>query len=160
MGMSFKKPFRAVPVKLSPAYIGRQQRDARMTLALRLVGAFAFGLVAALALHWFRSEPTASPPIEPALVEASIVMSEPAVRERPMSAAELDAQQPSVRSGFAETRIERRPIPSFPITGTFRNCSAARAAGAAPLYRGQPGYGAHMDEDNDGIACEPFMALR
>ncbi|WP_374471188.1 thermonuclease family protein [Phenylobacterium sp.] len=40
--------------------------------------------------------------------------------------------------------------------GAFRNCAEARAAGAAPLYRGQPGYGAHMDGDGDGIACEPY----
>ena len=41
-------------------------------------------------------------------------------------------------------------------SGSFRNCAAARAAGAAPLYRGQPGYGAHMDGDGDGVACEPY----
>jgi hypothetical protein len=39
---------------------------------------------------------------------------------------------------------------------SYRNCAAARAAGAAPLYRGQPGYAAHLDRDNDGIACEPY----
>lgn len=38
----------------------------------------------------------------------------------------------------------------------FRNCAAARAAGAAPLYRGRPGYRPEMDGDNDGIACEPY----
>lgn len=36
----------------------------------------------------------------------------------------------------------------------FRNCASARAAGATPLRRGQPGYGAHMDGDGDGVACE------
>lgn len=40
--------------------------------------------------------------------------------------------------------------------GAFRNCAEARAAGRAPLYRGQPGYGAHMDGDGDGVACEPY----
>lgn len=38
----------------------------------------------------------------------------------------------------------------------YRNCAEARAAGAAPIRRGQPGYGAHMDGDGDGIACEPY----
>jgi hypothetical protein len=37
---------------------------------------------------------------------------------------------------------------------SFRNCAAARAAGAAPLRRGQPGYASHLDADDDGIACE------
>lgn len=36
----------------------------------------------------------------------------------------------------------------------YKNCSAARAAGAAPLYRGQPGYRSSLDRDGDGIACE------
>jgi endonuclease YncB( thermonuclease family) len=38
----------------------------------------------------------------------------------------------------------------------FRNCKEAWAAGAAPLYRDQPGYRPEMDSDGDGIACEPF----
>ncbi|MDG2003000.1 MAG: thermonuclease family protein, partial [Novosphingobium sp.] len=32
----------------------------------------------------------------------------------------------------------------------FRNCAAARAAGAAPLYQGQRGYRPQLDADNDG----------
>lgn len=36
----------------------------------------------------------------------------------------------------------------------YKNCSAARAAGAAPVHRGDPGYGKHLDRDGDGIGCE------
>ena len=36
----------------------------------------------------------------------------------------------------------------------YANCSAARAAGAAPVRRGDPGYASHLDRDNDGIGCE------
>ena len=36
----------------------------------------------------------------------------------------------------------------------FANCSAARAAGAAPVRRGDPGYGVHLDRDRDGVGCE------
>ena len=36
----------------------------------------------------------------------------------------------------------------------FANCTAARAAGAAPIYLGQPGYRAALDGDKDGVACE------
>jgi hypothetical protein len=36
----------------------------------------------------------------------------------------------------------------------FRNCSEARAAGAAPVRRGDPGYAPHLDRDNDGVGCE------
>lgn len=36
----------------------------------------------------------------------------------------------------------------------FANCTAARAAGAAPVRRGDPGYGSHLDRDDDGLGCE------
>ena len=36
----------------------------------------------------------------------------------------------------------------------YRNCDEARAAGAAPIYRGEPGYRPALDRDGDGIACE------
>jgi hypothetical protein len=38
----------------------------------------------------------------------------------------------------------------------YGGCNEVRAAGKAPLFRGDPGYGAHMDRDGDGIACEPY----
>lgn len=41
-----------------------------------------------------------------------------------------------------------------PVGSIYPNCTAARAAGAAPLYAGQPGYGRKLDLDGDGIACE------
>lgn len=36
----------------------------------------------------------------------------------------------------------------------YPNCTAARQAGPTPIYRGQPGYGSHLDRDGDGKACE------
>ena len=38
--------------------------------------------------------------------------------------------------------------------GYYANCSAARAAGVAPIPAGAPGYRAGLDRDNDGWACE------
>lgn len=38
--------------------------------------------------------------------------------------------------------------------GAWRNCSEARAAGAAPVLRGEAGYGPHLDRDDDGVGCE------
>ena len=40
------------------------------------------------------------------------------------------------------------------MTAPFENCAAARAAGAAPLHVGDPGYSTDMDGDRDGVACE------
>jgi hypothetical protein len=39
-------------------------------------------------------------------------------------------------------------------TTVFRRCADARAAGRAPIRRGQPGYAPHLDADNNGVACE------
>jgi hypothetical protein len=36
----------------------------------------------------------------------------------------------------------------------FANCAQARAAGAAPVRVGDPGYGRHLDRDGDGVGCE------
>jgi hypothetical protein len=36
----------------------------------------------------------------------------------------------------------------------YANCDAARAAGAAPVRVGDPGYGRHLDRDGDGVGCE------
>ncbi|MFP1131572.1 excalibur calcium-binding domain-containing protein [Asticcacaulis sp. W401b] len=38
----------------------------------------------------------------------------------------------------------------------YSNCSTAKAAGVAPIYRWEPGYRAAMDRDGDGVACEPW----
>ncbi|GGC78095.1 hypothetical protein GCM10011512_00790 [Tersicoccus solisilvae] len=46
------------------------------------------------------------------------------------------------------------PAPADPGSVYYPNCSAARAAGVAPLHRGEPGYRSAMDGDDDGIACE------
>ena len=38
----------------------------------------------------------------------------------------------------------------------YARCDDARAAGAAPMRRGEPGYRPALDRDSDGIACEPY----
>jgi hypothetical protein len=57
-------------------------------------------------------------------------------------------------------RMDRQPATPTEVVQplsavSYANCDAARAAGAAPLYRGQPGYSRRLDADRDGIACEP-----
>ena len=63
------------------------------------------------------------------------------------------------------------PIPSTPATTTpaiitpattappaaavhYKNCTAVRAAGAAPIHAGDPGWQTKFDGDGDGIGCE------
>ncbi|MDQ0323826.1 endonuclease YncB(thermonuclease family) [Pararhizobium capsulatum DSM 1112] len=40
------------------------------------------------------------------------------------------------------------------VSRPFPNCAAARAAGAAPVYAGDPGYQPKLDRDHDGVGCE------
>jgi hypothetical protein len=52
--------------------------------------------------------------------------------------------------------VTRSPsiAPLVPSTVYYKSCAEARAAGAAPLHRGDPGYRAGLDGDGDGTACE------
>lgn len=150
--MSFKKPFRAVPIREGAHYAAqkrkRRQKDfiAKLTTGLVLMTAVGAGA------HFMRDRSAPSPTDERQPVEAA-----PYVAPRLMSAAELDAQQPSA---IAPARAQARSMPAGGTSWSYPNCRAARAAGAAPLYVGQPGYGAHMDGDGDGIACEPYHGPR
>jgi hypothetical protein len=56
---------------------------------------------------------------------------------------------------FSASPSRAAPARAAPASGVFANCSEARAAGAAPVRRGDPGYGAHLDRDGDGVGCEP-----
>lgn len=60
------------------------------------------------------------------------------------------------RAGSASRSAPRqtRSYAIGPSSGAFRNCAAARAAGAAPVRSGDPGYGRHLDRDGDGVGCE------
>jgi hypothetical protein len=59
-----------------------------------------------------------------------------------------------VPSPSAPTPEAPPPAPTRPATQPYANCAAARAAGAAPLHRGDPGWSDSMDGDGDGTACE------
>ena len=58
------------------------------------------------------------------------------------------------RGGSARPAAPRRAAGPLSGEGAFPNCAAARAAGAAPVWRGDAGYSARLDRDGDGVACE------
>ena len=92
------------------------------------------------------------------------------------------ARQVAVKTGYGlwATRAERNaaatvlagcpaePLPGEPATGgtaqaapapqpagtAYADCDAVRAAGAAPIRRGAPGWNDTFDGDGDGIGCE------
>ncbi|MBX3665391.1 MAG: excalibur calcium-binding domain-containing protein [Burkholderiales bacterium] len=83
---------------------------------------------------------TAFPP------EAQATPSKPSAAD-----GQYSIQQPS---SSQDRKSAGKPVRSF------RNCSEARAAGAAPIRRGEPGYAPHLDRDGDGVACEPYRGRR
>lgn len=76
-------------------------------------------------------------------------------------AAAAEAEEERQRQEEAAQNTPAPAAPSEPQSNTnsdssvyYKNCTAAREAGAAPVHRGEPGYGTHLDRDNDGIGCE------
>jgi hypothetical protein len=61
---------------------------------------------------------------------------------------------PGVPTPSSQAGTPRGVTGSAGRTVHYENCDAARAAGAAPVRRGDPGYGPHLDRDGDGSACE------
>jgi len=76
-------------------------------------------------------KPVAPAPVAPAPVEAPVVAPAPVV----------------------QAPVDQAPAPEESFV-FYQNCAAARAAGAAPIMAGQPGYSRKLDRDGDGIACE------
>lgn len=72
-------------------------------------------------------------------------------------AAEAVAQAEAARQAktLADQQEAQRNAPANSApSGGYANCAAARAAGAAPVYRGEPGYAPRLDGDDDGIGCD------
>jgi len=55
-----------------------------------------------------------------------------------------------------KAKLAPRPPTTQPRSQSsyYANCTAARAAGVTPIYRGEPGYSSKLDRDGDGVACE------
>jgi hypothetical protein len=78
--------------------------------------------------------PTSTAPPPPPVEPPPVTQTQPPVQVQPQPAPEQ--------------------TPDPPAAAYYANCSAARAAGAAPLHRGEPGYRSGLDRDGDGVACE------
>ena len=92
---------------------------------------------------------------------AALAVARPTTTTPPTTAAPPTTTAPvaTTRAPVARSSPSTSPQPSSPSTTQapstyYKNCDAARAAGAAPVHRGDPGYGPHLDRDNDGIGCE------
>lgn len=63
-----------------------------------------------------------------------------------------------IKLGGGPEKSEQAIANPAPLVGstatTYRNCDAVRAAGRAPIHRGDPGYSRNLDRDGDGVGCE------
>ncbi|MET9029345.1 excalibur calcium-binding domain-containing protein [Nocardia sp. NPDC004168] len=89
---------------------------------------------------------TTAAPLPPTTPETTIAPTSPPAAVAPAPPAAVVPTPPAAAV----------PVPPRPAAPSvyYSNCAAARAAGAAPLRRGEPGYRAELDRDKDGIACE------
>jgi micrococcal nuclease len=77
--------------------------------------------------------------------QAAPVVGNPSPKPQPKPKPQSQAPKPAPRPVAAAPK---------PAAASYKNCAAVKAAGAAPLYAGQPGYSSKLDRDGDGVACE------
>ena len=110
------------------------------------------------------TEPTVEPQVSPAQVTEETVQQQmgfvaPDADADPDAHAYIDAPDidaPVVEAPAAEVpAVEEQQAPApAPAAAYYANCAAVRAAGAAPIYAGDPGYSSDLDRDGYGVACE------
>lgn len=100
-----------------------------------------------------------------AAAEAARLAAEQAAAAEAARVAEAERQAEAARRAEADRQAAASRaatlVPPAASSGgaasgsvSYANCDAVRAAGAAPLYAGQPGYSGKLDRDKDGVACE------
>jgi hypothetical protein len=104
----------------------------------RIAGAVAILALSALGTSCGSATPTGSNPTTTTVPPAPPA----AVTTPPPPPPPVATQEPAPTTTAA-------PPPAY-----YANCAAAKAAGAAPLHRGDPGYRPALDRDGDGNACE------
>ncbi|MEU4178374.1 excalibur calcium-binding domain-containing protein [Streptomyces sp. NPDC026589] len=68
----------------------------------------------------------------------------------------VTAAAPETTPTPASNASDSAPEATDPAPAYYKNCDAARDAGAAPVEEGDPGYAPHLDRDGDGVGCEPW----
>lgn len=95
-------------------------------------------------------------------VESERVAAEAAAAAAVQAAADEAARQAQAAADAEAARVAaeaaaaaaKAPAASSGGSVYYKNCDAVRAAGADPIYAGQPGYSSKLDRDGDGVACE------
>ncbi|WP_432876149.1 excalibur calcium-binding domain-containing protein [Kribbella sp. CA-245084] len=76
-------------------------------------------------------------------------------RSTPGTEAPVTTPAPATTAPTLPTLPTPSAVPTASSTTVaFQDCAEARAAGKAPLHRGDPGYSPALDHNGDGVACE------
>ncbi|WP_258062411.1 DUF1524 domain-containing protein [Arthrobacter sp. B0490] len=103
--------------------------------------------------------PSVVPPAEPVETPAPAPVVEQPVAPVPVPVVPEPVAPPVV----APAPVQPAPVTPAPVApapvapapaASYANCAAVRAAGAAPIYAGTPGFEAKFDGDGDGVGCE------
>lgn len=79
---------------------------------------------------------------------------------QPLSLKIAQATPTTTAKPAAQPKVQAQPATTATKSATaetnvyYKSFKEVRAAGKAPLHKGDPGYRAGLDRDNDGIACE------
>lgn len=97
---------------------------------------------------------TLVPTNQAAPVEAAPAETTPAAAQPAPAVVPVPVQPAAVPVAPAAPAAPVAPPVVAPAAAYYANCTAVRAAGAAPIYAGQAGYSSKLDRDGDGVACE------
>lgn len=87
--------------------------------------------------------------------EAAAAKTKAAARAAAIAAASKAADDAAAAAAAkAADAVAAAPPPPPDASVYYANCTAVRAAGAAPIYPGDPGFQSKFDRDKDGIGCE------
>ena len=106
-----------------------------------------FLMLIAVALAWSPANPQSTLELEVA-VQPKGPNAEAALRPLGPNAQVLERPAPGPNTAL----MQADNLSSEPY---HPSCSAAGAKQTLPIRRGEPGYGRHLDRNDDGVACEP-----
>ena len=90
---------------------------------------------------------------KPALIESQYAQEMVDAQTAAVGMWAPDACPPSTAPA-STTPAATTPASATPAAVQYANCDEVRAANAAPIRTGEPGYSTELDADGDGIACD------
>jgi hypothetical protein len=133
------------PTQVQPAVLGASETVPNTRPSTSALQSTTLVTTTNVALDASTARPTTAVPSTSVAVEPSSTPS-----TVPIIVAATEQATTSPPRPIAATISTTAPI----ATAYYANCTAVRNAGKAPLHRGDPGYSAALDRDNDGVACE------